>query len=55
MLDRIGFFPSRPICRQEGKDRTDAPEPAQDRADADLLRRTAARLRDDPTVPGAPV
>jgi hypothetical protein len=48
MLDRIGFFPSRPTCRHEGKT---APMPRnlrRDRADADLLRRTAARLRDDP-------
>jgi hypothetical protein len=44
MLDRIGFFPSRPVCRQEGKT---APMP-RNRADADLLRRTAACLRDDP-------
>jgi hypothetical protein len=48
MLDRIGYFPSRPPCRHEGKT---APMPrnlSTDRADADLLRRTAARLRDDP-------
>jgi hypothetical protein len=48
MLDRIGFFPSRPTCRHEGKT---APMPrnlSRDRADADLLRRTAACLRDDP-------
>ena len=48
MLDRIGFSPSRPACRHEGKT---APMPRnlrRDRADADLLRRTAAQLRADP-------
>ena len=48
MLDCIGFFPNRPTRRYEGKT---APMPRnlrRDRADADLLRRTAARLRDDP-------
>lgn len=48
MLDRIGFSPSGPACRYEGKTAPMSRNLRGDRADADLLRRTAACLRDGP-------
>ena len=48
MLDRVGFPPIRLVCRYEGKTVSMPRNLRRDRADADLLRRTAARLRDDP-------
>ena len=40
--------PIRLVCRYEGKTVSMPRNLRRDRADADLLRRTAARLRDDP-------
>ena len=48
MLDRIGFFPSRPTCRHEGTTAPMSRNLRSDSADADLLRCTAACLRVDP-------
>ena len=42
------FPPIRPTCRCEGKTAPMSRNLRRDRAHADLLRRTAARLRDDP-------
>jgi hypothetical protein len=44
-VDALGFPPSGPACRHEGKI---VPRVRECRADVALIRRTAAWLRDDP-------